>query len=299
MTPNPPSVGLGIRQPNPAWEQTSFVPKLDPADLMMEAMKHRPLKPVACLLSGGKDSTVLAHRMRPWYDVLVFIDTGTAAPGVREFVEAYAEELGKPLKVYEAGDAYREMVLSPNLGFPGRGGHNVAYNRLKERQLEVLRREIKQGKRGGKVLYVTGVRRAESLRRSKRKPLTVVGSMAFVNPLIDWTDAQMQRYHSEHAIPVSDAVALTHRSSECNCGAYSRSNPGEREELERWWPEWFENTIASLEREAQEAGVKNCRWGGPDTRATDTAGMLCSDCQLSFARVDELHARGMIASVEE
>ena len=49
------------------------------------------------------DSTVLAHRCREHYQALAWIDTGTAVPGVAEFVVEYADWLGKPLRVLDAG----------------------------------------------------------------------------------------------------------------------------------------------------------------------------------------------------
>jgi 3'-phosphoadenosine 5'-phosphosulfate sulfotransferase (PAPS reductase)/FAD synthetase len=61
------------------------------------------------LFSGGNDSTVLAHRCRAHYDGLAFIDTGTAVPGVAEFVREYAHWLDKPLRVLRAGNAYRRI----------------------------------------------------------------------------------------------------------------------------------------------------------------------------------------------
>lgn len=134
-----------------------------------------------CLLSGGHDSTTCATRCRSMYDELAFIDTGTALPGVREFVVAFAEHLGKPLRIFDAGGAYRELILGDRAwwaffkaekgtaeplagfvrrttpdrtrgdglgnapqGFPGpAGGHRAAYSRLKERSIERLTREAK------------------------------------------------------------------------------------------------------------------------------------------------------------
>ena len=64
-----------------------------------------------CLFSGGGDSTALAHRCRDLYDELAHLDTGTALPGVRDHVERVAALLDKPLRVFEAGPAYRELVL--------------------------------------------------------------------------------------------------------------------------------------------------------------------------------------------
>ncbi|MBS1885651.1 MAG: hypothetical protein JSU06_00515 [Actinobacteria bacterium] len=52
-------------------------------DALIAAAKEwwSPLRTV-CLLSGGTDSGVLAHRCREHYDELLYIDTGTAIPGV-------------------------------------------------------------------------------------------------------------------------------------------------------------------------------------------------------------------------
>ena len=78
--------------------------------LALARAEHEPVA-VWCLFSGGNDSTVLAHRCREQYEALAWIDTGTAVPGVAEFVAEYADWLGKPLRVLDAGDAYRQMVM--------------------------------------------------------------------------------------------------------------------------------------------------------------------------------------------
>lgn len=272
-------------------QQERLLPGLEPEQVIEKAeSEHGPFIARVCLFSGGNDSTVLAHRCRDHYEQLVFIDTGTAVPGVREFVQEFAEYLDKPLLVYESGDEYRRMVLGggmrsngkPNvaMGFPGPAQHGRAYNRLKERQLEALRRDLKDGHpRSARVLYLTGVRRDESKRRAQRSEVTRKGAMTFCNPLIDWTNLQMQAYRSEHRLPQSDVAALIHRSGECNCGAFAA--PGEREMMQSLWPEWFERTIGDLEREAKSMGLRACVWGqAPPSMPADEVGELCSDCQL-------------------
>ncbi len=239
-----------------------------------------------CLFSGGGDSAVLAHRCRDEYDGLAFIDTGTALPGVVEFVESFAAMLGKPLRVLEHDhDAFRAMVLGtpgrPALGFPGPGQHHRAYQRLKERQIDRLLRETKAGhSRMDRVLFLTGVRRAESQRRRTREPITKHRAAVFANPLIDWSNEAMREYRAEHKLPQSDVAALTHRSGECNCGAFAA--PGEREMLASLWPEWFERRIASLEREAEALGLPACKWGQRPPKKGDRldGGNLCSSCEF-------------------
>lgn len=265
-------------------EQWSFIPKLDPDDLIHEAIEQFNPLAIIGLTSGGKDSTVVAHRCRHHLrDGLAFIDTGTAIPGVREFVSEFAKWVNLPLRILDAENKFRELVLGSStrkpMGFPGPAQHGAAYIILKERQLQLLLRELKDGKRGGKVLLISGVRRDESARRASRPPITEKGSMVFVNPLIDWTNGEMYAYHTEHKIPQSDVAALLHKSGECNCGSYASSYPGEREMLQALWPEWFEDTIASLEREAEAAGILHSRWGMRNGPIPRSAGVMCSSCQ--------------------
>jgi 3'-phosphoadenosine 5'-phosphosulfate sulfotransferase (PAPS reductase)/FAD synthetase len=287
--------------------------------------EHQPVA-VWCLFSGGNDSTVLAHRCREHYEGLAFIDTGTAVPGVAEFVREYADWIGKPLRVLHAGNAFRVMVLGDatwwtrykaarklesrlsieafiardtrehgrasggELGqiphwFPGPGAHGRAYNRLKERQIMRLLRESKAGHpRHARVLFLSGIRRAESRRRSKREAINRLPGKAavFAAPLIDWTSEDMRRYRREHQLPESPAAALLHRSGECNCGAFANADE-ERAMLKALYPDFFAG-IEELEQEAHAIGVRWCRWGGYDIHGnragevTRRAGMLCESC---------------------
>lgn len=277
-------------------EQIRLIPGEDPDDLVLRAKAvHRPIASV-CLFSGGGDSMVTAHRCREHYDELVFIDTGTSVPGVEDFVREAAEWLGKPLRIMRHDfDAYRLLVCGgldwkgdewEAFGFPGPAQHGRAYNRLKERQIERLLRELKEGyPRMARVLALTGVRRAESARRRSREPINRKNSMVFVNPLIDWTGADMRRYKVEHDLPVSDVSALLHRSGECNCGAFAVAGE-ERAMMESLWPEWWRERIGVLEAEAEAKGVRWCRWGGFDVNGvragevTEAAGELCESCIL-------------------
>lgn len=252
-----------------------------------------------CLFSGGNDSGVLAHRCHDAYEVLLFIDTGLAVPGVEKHVEEFAAWLDKPLMKVHAGTAYRAMVLGgrtmsngqsePAHGFPGKGQHGKAYSRLKERQIEQVVRCTKIGHpRSASVLFLSGVRRDESRRRSKRLPLTEHHSAKYCNPLIEWTNEEMRDYREEHDLPESDVAALLHRSGECNCGAFADAE-AERAMLKSLWPEWWAATIETLEAEAEAKGIRWCRWGGYDLDGNQAAGSgpepgpLCSGCPTQLA----------------
>jgi 3'-phosphoadenosine 5'-phosphosulfate sulfotransferase (PAPS reductase)/FAD synthetase len=177
----------------------------------------------------------------------------------------------------------REFGEAP-YGFPGKGQHSKAYARLKERRLEDVLREAKSGHpRNSTVLFLSGIRRDESARRSNREPLTERGSAKFCNPLISWTRAEVHEYHERHSLPVSDVAALMHRSGECNCGAFAKADE-ERRLISSLWPGWWSDSIERLEREAAALGIRWCRWGGFDldgvqaAGAPGKAGLLCSSC---------------------
>lgn len=272
-------------------DQPMLWPGADPDEVVAEAVaEHSPIARF-CLCSGGHDSTTLAHRMRDHYDELVFIDTGTAVPGVVEFVHEFAAWIEKPLRVLETPpEFYREIVLGrpmstgqfEGMGFPGPAQHQLCYTRLKERMLRILLKETKEGaKRSDCVMFLTGTRRQESARRFRTTRTTYrrEKGMLWVSPLIDWSNSAMRAYRRDNEIPESDPAALLHRSGECNCGCFAAE--GEREELKSLYPEWFERVIGSLEREAEAAGKKQCRWGTRFAEAPEgDAGDLCSDCQL-------------------
>lgn len=92
-------------------EQLRLVEGDSPEVLVSKA--RRRWEPIAtyCLFSGGNDSGVLARRCRDMYEALFFVDTGTAIPGVEEFVREYAQWLGKPLVIKRSEGAYRRMVV--------------------------------------------------------------------------------------------------------------------------------------------------------------------------------------------
>jgi 3'-phosphoadenosine 5'-phosphosulfate sulfotransferase (PAPS reductase)/FAD synthetase len=235
-------------------------PKRDAQQILQEAIEEHVPHRRFVMFSGGNDSSVTLRWALEQLDgeltAAVHIDTGTALPGVREHVESYCASLCVPLLVYSAGDAYARMVR--RYGVPGPGAHLYAYVWLKERQIERLIREHKSEWKD-RIMLISGVRASESDRRmGNATPSERDGAAVWVNPLIDWTTAQMFEYRERHSVPQSDVAALMHRSGECNCGAFAA--PGEREMLQALYPAWFASTIAPREAEAESLGLP-CMWG--------------------------------------
>ncbi len=273
-----------------------------PEDYVREAFACEgcPIKTV-CLVSGGGDSTVTAHRCREMYDEIAYIDTGTAIPGVRDFVIEFAADIGKPLRILEAGDAFRHLVLGDPLwwvfyrrerrrgeslsdfvvrttpdrkrgdgfgnapqGFPGpAGGHRAAYVRLKERQIETLLREAKVGRhRSERMALLSGARKYESRRRS----------------MTQGVDGWRRRHAQIWINPLNDwrdEEMVAYRAEHSiptsdvaamlhrsgECNCGAYMAAGELEDVLALYPDWHAEIIRPLEEEALEAGIPRHIWG--------------------------------------
>lgn len=228
----------------------------EPHELMNEAIMRWNPKHIVALTSGGGDSTAALLAVREYIDVAAYIDTGTALPGVREHVESVCARLEVPLIVLETPwEEYESMVLKH--GFPGPAQHRIAYIRLKERRMYDLIRIIKADRRE-RVLFSTGVRQQESVRRmGTTAALQQTKSFRWVAPIIDWDKIQVNNVVRDAGIRQSDVSALMHRSGECNCGAFAA--PGERQMLAQLWPKWWQR-FEQLEAAARDAGVPAV-WG--------------------------------------
>ena len=131
--------------------------------IIQEAVEQYNPSHVFGLFSGGHDSLCACHiaSQHPRFDGCIHINTGIGVKETREFVRGICQQYGWPLKEYHPPDSFEDIVTEH--GFPGPGQHATMYIRLKERALRQIMRE--HGKRSRKILFVTGVRRQESVRR--------------------------------------------------------------------------------------------------------------------------------------
>jgi len=262
----------------------------------------------SCLLfSGGNDSTTLGHIFKDRASHAVHANTTIGIEQTRIFVRKTCEAWGLPLieKTPRKGQQYRDLVLGRVLarskttgemvpvwsGFPGPGGHARMYILLKERCLEAARRDLVKDGRKERVVFIAGIRRQESARRSDRPLAERKGSTIWINPLTFWTSLDMNTYRLMNDVPRNQASDTLHMSGECLCGAFAHR--GELDEIGYWFPE-MKAEIEALETEVRAAGVapeRFCTWGHGLGKPSKS-GPMCSSCDARFQQTDLLDAIG-------
>ena len=237
------------------------------------------------LYSGGNDSTILAHMMRHRADYAVHANTTIGIEATRQFVRDTCAGWGLDLIERTAPVSYRDLVLER--GFPGPAMHYKMFQRLKERALEQVKRELVTKPRRERLLFIAGRRRNESRRRANIPLMETDGSAIWARPSAMWTKEDMGMYRAVadrdgDPVPfnsVSDALGM---SGECLCGAFAQD--GELDRIRLWYPETAAE-IDQLEADVRAAGIKEpfCRWGHGQGKPTEKTGPLCTSCNLQLA----------------
>jgi 3'-phosphoadenosine 5'-phosphosulfate sulfotransferase (PAPS reductase)/FAD synthetase len=214
---------------------------------------YRPHAVVA-MCSGGNDSLCSTHIAMSTGLVtgVASINTTIGIRQTREHMQAVADRFGWPLRWVMPPKSYRE--LCGRFGMPGPGGHNLIYQRLKERCIRQLVRESKRTRKG-KVMLVTGCRSSESERRmGHTEPLQREGARMWVAPIINWDDQDKTVYQVANGIPLNPVKPVLGISGECLCGAFAK--PGERAKIAEHYPEAYAEIIAC--EQAASSNAQNC-----------------------------------------
>lgn len=248
---------------------------------------RRRLAATVVLFSGGGDSTVLAHMFRHTATHAAHANTTIGIERTREFVRSTCDQWGLPLLERmppRTVDHYAALVRSQ--GFPGPGHHFKMYQRLKERSLEQVRRELVGNPFKERLVFIAGRRRSESQRRHDIPASERRGSTVWVSPLVNWTKFDLTTYRlMQGDVPVNEVSDLIHMSGECCCGSFAKA--GEREELAFWFPALIAQ-IEQLEAEIADRDdipVHRRTWGWGATMREpfkpSATGPLCSSCASS------------------
>jgi 3'-phosphoadenosine 5'-phosphosulfate sulfotransferase (PAPS reductase)/FAD synthetase len=241
---------------------------------------------VVLLFSGGNDSTVLAHLLRKRATHAAHANTTIGIEQTRQFVRDTCAAWGLPLierTPPNERDHYRSLVLAQ--GFPGPAMHFKMFQRLKERALRQVVRELNPTPRSRRVVFVAGRRRTESERRASVPEMERRDSVVWVSPLVNWTKADLNTYRLHYDVPVNVVSDKIHMSGECLCGSFAA--PGERDEITYWFPLAFaevtELEVLIADRDDIPEHRKAWGWGAdPALKALDgpasKPGALCSSC---------------------
>lgn len=192
-------------------------------DITEKAITDHNPSHVLCLFSGGYDSMVATHVIHAFdlsLPVLVYsIDTQLSADGWRDYVTRVARQFGWRHDIYDNGGGYEEYAgwVEKNGQPYSRKGHMFAYNRLKGRAIDAMKRDHKTG-RFDRILMISGVRKNESSARQKlESPYSRYGSAVFVNPLFHWLENHMLAYRLEHELPENPFYETVGGSGDCQC----------------------------------------------------------------------------------
>jgi 3'-phosphoadenosine 5'-phosphosulfate sulfotransferase (PAPS reductase)/FAD synthetase len=273
------------------------------------------------LFSGGQDSTAVAHMFHDTPGlVYAHANTGIGIEETRQFVRDTVAGWGRELieEYPQAGREYHDLVLgkafatprpgSPRYdpakdkqpeqqiwqGFPGPAGHSLMYRSLKENAMKRVRARLLEGKKKSRVIFITGIRQAESERRKSRPEVAREGNTVWASPILHYTKPDLNDYYRAHLgtddpVPRNEITDLIHMSGECLCGAFAHQR--ELEELEDWAYRYpgiraVVDQIHALEKAAaeQDPPIVRCKWGfaarvAGENPALATVGPMCTTCE--------------------
>jgi 3'-phosphoadenosine 5'-phosphosulfate sulfotransferase (PAPS reductase)/FAD synthetase len=240
---------------------------------------------IISMVSGGKDSAASDQVARELGAKIDFVMHGNTRCGIKqttEFVRAHYGSMGEYVEA-DAGTAYEDYVLRKGFFGKGIGAHGFSYRVLKATPFrKAVSREIRQGKRNVRVLFLNGARKDESENRQSnlelyRRDPGAPGNI-WVNLIHEWSEETRDRYLASCATTINPVATQLCRSGECMCGTMQTAQ--ERAEAAAIYPEWG-NWMNGLEAEARR--LHGFGWGEAfprprDTRQGDLFQPMCKDC---------------------
>lgn len=177
------------------------------------------------LFSGGYDSAITTHVLHRLnthgLPIQVWaIDTKLSTDGWRDYVTGVAAGQGWNFQIYDNEIGFREFVELVRLyGCPySRQGHTTVFRRLKERGFDAI---LKMNKKNwnDKVLFVSGMRRAESAERKASKEVERIGksNKIFAAPIVGWENDECDYYRIENNLPDNPFYDTVGGSGDCQC----------------------------------------------------------------------------------
>ena len=170
----------------------------------------------------------MAWRIEPTVRLFT-LDTGRLPEETHAMIETVRERYGIRVEVVLPDAAEVAAMVAD-------GGPNLFYRDPQLRALCCEVRKVRPLERKLRTLaaWATGLRREQSAERATIAKVEAGGTALKMNPLADWTAAQVDEYIQMHGVPVHPLYARGYTS--IGCAPCTRAvAPGEDERAGRWW----------------------------------------------------------------
>jgi phosphoadenosine phosphosulfate reductase len=189
---------------------------------------------IALAWSGAEDVAVLdmMWRIDPKATRVFTLDTGRLNPETYELVDEVRSKYGVEVEVVFPDAARVEAMVREK-------GINLFYRSIENRKECCAVRKVEPLNRKLATLsgWITGLRRSQAATRGRVEKVEVDfahGKIAKVNPLADWSTAQVFDYLKANGVPTNKLHAQGYPS--IGCAPCTRAvKPGEDERAGRWW----------------------------------------------------------------
>ena len=227
-----------------------------PQEILTWALKNfHPQIALSCSF-GAPEGLVLLdmmHRIDPQSRVFV-LDTGRLPQPTHDLIDRVRERYDKRVEVLVPDSAVVSEMVSEH-------GMNLFYESVEKRQRCCNVRKVQPLKQYLTELdaWVTGLRRDQNPTRNATPKIQLDhthGGIVKLNPIADWTRAQVLDYVRAHNVPTNRLHAQGYPSVGCDpCSRAIRA--GEDERAGRWWWETAGNRECGIHfgEEGQGSGI--------------------------------------------
>jgi phosphoadenosine phosphosulfate reductase len=170
----------------------------------------------------------LAARIAPRVRVFT-LDTCRLPAETHRMIETVRERYGIATEIVLPDAAEVQEMVSI-------GGENLFYQSVESRRLCCDIRKVRPLERKLSTLHAwaTGIRRDQSETRSQTPKVELTATPIKINPLADWTAAQVEEYTRANRVPIHPLYARGYTS--IGCAPCTRAiEPGEDQRAGRWW----------------------------------------------------------------
>ena len=189
---------------------------------------------IALAWSGAEDIAVLdmMHRIDPKAARAFVLDTGRLNPETYELIDEVQAKYKMRIDILAPDAAAVEKMVAEK-------GINLFYRSLENRKECCGVRKVEPLNRILKTLdgWITGLRRTQAVTRGKLSKVEIDfqhDKIVKVNPLADWTTAQVFEYLQANRVPTNKLHSMGYPS--IGCAPCTRAvKPGEDERAGRWW----------------------------------------------------------------